>query len=70
MCVTHSAHFASPPFPPFPPYSPPLHLFTPPRPLHHSYLPLHSDNDDGSAYYNSSFNFMYLSGNGMKSDFG
>jgi len=28
------------------------------------------DNDDGSAYYNSSFNFMYLSGNGMKSDFG
>lgn len=24
----------------------------------------------GSAYYNSSYNFMYLSGNGMKSDYG
>jgi len=28
------------------------------------------DNDDGTAYYNSSLNFMMYSGNGMKSDFG
>jgi hypothetical protein len=28
------------------------------------------DNDDGSAYYNSSRNFLVYSGNGMKSDFG
>ena len=28
------------------------------------------DNDDGSAYYNSSRNLLVYSGNGMKSDFG
>ena len=28
------------------------------------------DNDDGSAYYESSKNFLVYSGNGMKSDFG